>query len=152
MKGIRFTLKTQRKPLYEICSHGVSLFRSSGEFFFCCLQQLDWLFEVQTLFNNAKDWSEEYSNPTQREFQTGHYQYLELDADPTYVDYNSHNSGPCNDVFEYKCYLTSLSLPLYSIQTPISAPLTSLELMARSCITPYPQLGHRSTAKHRITR
>jgi hypothetical protein len=76
---------------------------------------------------------------------------LELDADPTYVDHNSHNSGPCNDVFEYKCYLTSLSLPLYSIQTPISAPLTSLELMARSCITPYPRLGRWSTAKHRCT-
>src|SRR5882762_1028970 len=51
---------------------------------------------------------------------------LELDADPTYINDNSHDSGPCNDVFEYKFYLTNPSLPLYSIQTPISAPLMSL--------------------------
>jgi len=51
---------------------------------------------------------------------------LELDADPTYINDDSHDSGPCNDVFEYKFYLTNPSLPLYSIQTPISAPLTSL--------------------------
>src|ERR1700723_505305 len=47
---------------------------------------------------------------------------LELDADPTYVNDDSHDSRPCNDIFEYKFYPTNPSLPLYSIQTPISTP------------------------------
>src|ERR1700692_3070739 len=44
---------------------------------------------------------------------------LELDADSTYVNDDSHDSRPCNDVFEYKFCLTKPSLYLYSIQTMI---------------------------------